>query len=152
MFWVTLIGVILLIAWVVWVLYIVNPEQQVTVTLLLRVEHAEAWLDPFLRAVCHLFAQAGHLRLLDIWILAADEGAAVQNIVQRLAREHPVLYFRGQVTDIGTYLTQARGQVLWFFDLVAQNTPVTALQALEQLLLHAGPMSAGSVVLEDSPT
>lgn len=152
MFWVTLIGVILLAAWVVWVLYIVNPEQQVTVTLLLRVENAESWLDPFLRTVCYLFAQASHLRLLDIWILAADEGAAVRNIVQRLAREHPVLYFRGQVTDMGVYLTQARGQVLWVFDIVEQNTPVSALKVLEQLLLQAGPMSTGPVVLGDSPT
>lgn len=152
MFWFTLVGVILLVAWVIWVLYIVNPERQVAISLLLRVEQAESWLDPFLRAVCYLFAQVNHLRLLEIWILATDEGEAAQRIVQRLERAHPVLFFQGQVADMGTYLTQARGQVLWVFDLVEQNTPLTALQALEQLLMQSGPMSPGSVVLGNSPT
>lgn len=152
MFWFTLVGVILLVAWVVWVLYIVNPERQVAISLLLRVEKAEAWLDPFLRAACYLFAQASHLLLLEIWILATDEGEAAERIVRRLARAHPVLYFQGQVADVGTYLTQARGQVLWVFDMVEHNTPVTALQALEQLLMQSGPMATGAAVLGNSPT
>ncbi len=152
MFWVTLVGVLLLVAWVVWVLYIVNPERQVTVSIMLKVEQAETWLDPFLRTVCHLFSQVGHLRLLEIWILATDEGEAAQHIVQRLQRSHPGLCFQAQVTDMDPSMARARGQVLWFFDMVQHNTPLTALQALEQLLLPSCPTPPGSVVLGQSPT
>ncbi len=152
MFWVTLIGVLLLVAWVVWVLYIVNPEQQVTVSIMLRVEQAESWLDPFLRTVCRLFSQVSHLRLVEIWILASDEAQAEQRIVQRWQHSHPELYFQSQVTDIGKSMNRVRGQVLWFFDMVQHNTPLTALQALEQMLLPTGTVPPGTIVLEESPT
>ncbi|NLW16561.1 MAG: hypothetical protein GX033_02755 [Firmicutes bacterium] len=151
MFWVTLVGVILLVAWVVWVLYIVNPERQVAVSIMLKVEQAEAWLDPFLRTACHLFSRVGHLRLLEIWVLAVDEGKNEQQIVERLRRTHPALYFQAGVSDVGDILARARGQVLWYFDMVEHNSPLSTLQALEQLLLPSGPMSPGSTVLEKSP-
>ncbi len=152
MFWFTLAGVVALVAWVVWVLCIVNPGRQVAISLLFKVEQADTWLDPFLRTVCYLFAQANHLRLLEIWIVATDEGEPSRQIVQHLEKAHPVLFFQGQAADIGTCLTQARGQALLVFDIVEQNTPLTALQALEQLLMQSGPMSSGSIALGNSPT
>ena len=151
MFWFTLIGIILLVVWVLWVLYIVNPYRQVSISLLLRVEQAEPWLDPFLRSVCCLFSQASHLVLLEVWVLAADEGQMAQCIVQRLQREQPVLHFHGNVADIGAFIPQAQGQVLWIFDMIEHNTPLTVLQALEQLLMQSGPLSPGPIVLENSP-
>ncbi len=151
MFWFTLVGVMLLMVWVLWVLYIVNPYGQVAISLLLRVEQAEPWIDPFLRTVCCLFGQASHLVLLEVWVLAADEGQMEQRIVQRLQQAQPTLRFYGNVVDIGTFIPQAQGQVLWVFDMIEHNTPVTVLQALEQLLMQSGPRSPGSIVPKSSP-
>lgn len=149
--WIIVVGLVLLVAWVVWVLYIVNPEQQVTISLIFKVEQAEPWLDPFLRSACQLFAQASHLRLLETWVLATDDGEAEHPIVQRLQRSYPFLHLQGRVTDLDIYLTQAGGQVVWFFDLTKQHSPTAVLQALEQLLLQSGLLAARAIVPENNP-
>ncbi|HBK85482.1 MAG TPA: hypothetical protein DDZ53_05565, partial [Firmicutes bacterium] len=81
----------------------------------------------------------------------ADEGQMEQRIVQRLQQAQPTLRFYGNVVDIGTFIPQAQGQVLWVFDMIEHNTPVTVLQALEQLLMQSGPRSPGSIVPKSSP-
>ncbi|NLY53903.1 MAG: hypothetical protein GX060_04675 [Firmicutes bacterium] len=145
-------GAGLLMAWILWVLYITTQSGRVTVSLVFRVEQAENYLDPFLRTVCWLFKQVNHLALVEVWILAVDDGEEARSIVHRLQRTHPYLRFRSEVADVGTYLSAARGQAIWLLDLIEHNTPITALKVLERMLTQTGPMPPGTVALVNSPT
>lgn len=153
MFWITVAGTTLLVLWVLWVLYIVNPQSRVTLSLVLKVEHLGLWLDPFLRTIYLLLDGVDHLTLLEVWVVSVDSQQSAYSVMQRLQAVHPRLIFQYNETTSSTctYLPRASGQMLWVFDLIDQNTPLTVLQALEQLVLQAGPSEHRSLVLDNSP-
>lgn len=140
-------GIAALLVWALWVLYTADRRRQFTISLLFKVERGEDYLDPFLRLVCQTFSGVEHLSLLEIWIMAADDGQEARSIVHRLQRTYPVFRFRSNYSDELVSLTPLRGHVLWYLDLVDRLTPITALQALQQLLSSGGPIPPGTSVL-----
>jgi hypothetical protein len=141
-----LAGLMLLTAWVIWILYIVD-RHPVTVSLLVKVEQAEDYLDPFLRLLRQLFQQSNRVLLGEIWVLTADDGEEARRIVQRLNFDTPLFRFRSSVGEFGNGLVDANGQVLLILDLVNRLTPAAAVQAVSQLLT-AGPTPPGTTVLD----
>lgn len=142
-------GTLLLAVWTWWTFYIADRQPEVSVSLLLQVQQGEEYLDPFLRHVLHIFRRSAQLRLRDIWILAKDDGEHALRIVQRLDAEYPLFQFRPRQEPEQLDFAQADGQILLFLDLVNRLTPVTALQAVNQLLMN-GPTPPGTAVLPTS--
>lgn len=141
-----LTGLLLLAAWVWWTLYIVERQRPVTISLVVKVQRGEEYLDPFLRLICRLFTQYRHITLREIWILTLDEGEEAQQIVRRLNLTYPLFRFRATVVPSREDFHEANGQVLVILDLVNRLTPLAALQAITQLLA-AGPTPTGTIAL-----
>ena len=139
-------GLLLLVAWVFWTLCIVESQRPVTISLVVKVQRGEEYLDPFLRLICCLFRQSMHISLREIWILALDEGEATHRIIHRLNLAYPLFRFRALVEQSHEDFNEANGQVLVILDLVNRLTPLAALQAVTQLL-SASPTSPGTIAL-----
>ena len=107
-------GIAALLVWALWVLYTADRRRQFTISLLFKVERGEDYLDPFLRLVCQTFSGVEHLSLLEIWIMAADDGQEARSIVHRLQRTYPVFRFRSNYSDELVSLTPAWACVMVF--------------------------------------
>lgn len=139
-------GTILLAIWVWWTLYIVDEQPTVSISLLLRVQQGENYLGPFLSQLCQLFRHSTQISLQDVWILTKDDGEQALRIVQRWDAKYPLFHFQAGIEPEQLDLAQVNGQVVVFLDLVNRLTPLTALQAVTQLLAN-GPTPPGTVVL-----